>query len=290
MAEDIRCVIDMGTNSVRLLIAEVSRGIRVKFKTLTTVRLGEGMTDNLTPQAMERALSAIKGYKKIIDEDVGTVPVYCFATSALRDAANAQEFCERIKCEANYDIHILSGEEEARYAFLGAAEEGTGGVLDIGGGSTEVIFGKNNEIEFSESFDIGCVRAKQNMNGDFDAVLAQAKEMFSRVDFGKYEDMLMYAVAGTATTLACMDMRLAEYEPSRVTGYSLSDYAVRRMFTQYKGMTTADRERIVGLPVERADIIGYGMAIMIAFFEVSGRVSVLVSDRDNLEGALMARL
>ena len=153
-------VVDIGTNSARLMIAQAEDGkIKSLYKTLRTIRVGEGMTEHrsITQGAMQRTLDTLREY---LDMSRDCAAFYCFATSAVRDAVNRNEYVDFISENCGVEIDIISGESEATLGFAGSVG-GFGGMFDIGGGSTEVTVGTLNDFSFSRSFNIGTVRMLQ---------------------------------------------------------------------------------------------------------------------------------
>ncbi|MBQ9941822.1 MAG: Ppx/GppA family phosphatase [Christensenellaceae bacterium] len=290
--QDICYVIDIGTNSARMMKARVD-GERIsrEYKLTRTVRTGEGVhaTHMLCEAAIERTVGAIREFAEIIKSEGGSEP-YCFATSAVRDSKNAAEFVERVKNETGICVEILSGDEEARCGYAGAVGGGDGGIVDIGGGSTEVIFGKNGEIFYATSYDIGCVRALEWFKEDEEDCRSFARKLLRQVPYDRAEGMPFYAVGGTATSLAAVDQQLKEYDPNKVDGYVLTRRRVEELRRQMWAMSVEERRKVPGLTPTRAEIIQYGLSILSAFFEVSGRRQVTVRESDNLEGYLQRRM
>lgn len=147
--------IDIGTNSARLMLTALENDkIISRYKLLRTVRTGEGVhaTHRLSQAAIERTVSALKEFRTHINSEHPALPVFCFATSAVRDASNARELLNSVKNTAGFDIRVLSGEEEAEIGFLGAVPNGNGGIIDIGGGSTEFVLGKKQQANLPAQF------------------------------------------------------------------------------------------------------------------------------------------
>ncbi len=285
-------VIDIGTNSVRLMKAAVeNKTVRCVYKKLRTVRTGEGVnaSGRLSEGAIERTLGALREYREIIDHSEKS-DVFCFATSAVRDSSNAAYFVRRVREECGMQVRILSGDEEARYGFVGAVGKKDGGIIDIGGGSTEIIFGRDGQIEYARSFNIGCVRGLEMFDGCAGATVDWAIESLKEVPFEKTSGVPFYSIGGTASALAAVDLQLAEYDSRKVDGYILTSERSREMFGWLSAKTVEERREIIGMDRARADVIVFGLAILVAFFRVSGKENVIVSESDNLEGFLMCNL
>lgn len=287
-------VIDIGTNSVRMMKAAVADGwVKRLWKTLRTVRTGEGVnaSGRLSEAAIERTIGALKEYREIMEQEgFPAGECFCFATSAVRDSANRDEFVKRVAQACGIRVTILSGAEEARYGFAGAVGNGDGGIVDIGGGSTEIIFGRGGEIAYARSFDVGCVRGMEMFaEADIAKVTDWACALFAEAPFSQAEDLVFYAVGGTATALAAIDQHLAVYSEEKVQGYILTHGTIQKMMDWMGKMTLEERRHVIGMEPRRADVILYGLAILSAFFKVSGQKRVIVSEADNMEGYLLCR-
>lgn len=294
--------IDIGTNSMRLLVAEVEGGqILKKKKTVYYTRIGEGVnkTRRINEAAFERNLRALETIKEIcMEEEVDDYMI--FGTSALRDASNGGEFIAAAKRLHNMDIRILTGKEEASYGLLGVSSSlhlQDMLIMDVGGGSTELVMVSKEVPVFLKSVDVGAVRMK---------------EMFIRNDppleneIGKLElyvknkigDSLneiategeMVGIGGTATTLSSMIQEMECYDPDRINGSRVSRKELTELIEKMKTMNYEERVQITGLDEKRADIILAGMVIVKAVLEATGKDHFIVSDSDNLEGSIYARL
>lgn len=290
-------VVDLGTNSARLMIAHLEGGrVCSDFKTLRMIRIGEGMVDQrcILPAAMERTLSALKEFIEIADRyHVGT-HFFCFGTSAVREALNCDEFVRYIWRECGVGIDVITGEAEASLGFAGSVE-GYGGMFDIGGGSTEVMFGSMQDVWFGRSFSIGVVRCHAMFPGGdeanpeaFEAAHRHAGQVFSKIpDAG---DIVFTGIGGTATALAAIDLKLAEYAPERVQGHIITLPRMQALCAMLQGQSKEERKAIVGLEDKRADVIVFGAIIALEFMEAVGADHIIVSDRDNQEGYLALKL
>ena len=290
-------VVDLGTNSARLMVAHVEGGsVHSDLKTLRMVRIGEGMVSEqrIVPAAMERTAQALNEFKEVAQRyDVGK-HFFCFGTSAVREASNCDEFLRYIGRECGVGIDVISGEKEASLGFAGSVE-GYGGMFDIGGGSTEVMFGSLQDVWFQRSFYIGTVRSHAMFPGAddakpeaFAAAHRHAEEVFSAIpDPG---DIVFTGIGGTATALAAIDLKLEVYEPKRVQDHVITLERVQELCHMLEGMTMEQRKRLIGLEEKRADVIVFGSIIMLEFMEAVGATYVVVSDRDNQEGYLSLKL
>jgi len=296
-------VIDTGTNSTRLLVADVDDGILRELDRRTEItRLGEGVEigARLLPAARSRVEAAVEGYSKVIDS-LGALSVMVFATSSVRDAADGPAFIEDLAGTRNYSWSVLSGEEEARYAFSGATlgENGEGKILlfDIGGGSTEIVTGSCGRAVYSRSLQTGCVRVKERFFSSDPPSAAQMKAARTHVgallEGALTPDVLedvtkSIAVAGTMTTLAALDLGLEMYDREAVHGHVLSAGRIDDLLEMLSGMTVSEREAIGIMERGRADVITAGALIASLLIEIAGIDSVAVSENDILDGVALA--
>lgn len=290
-------VVDIGTNSARLMIAHIEDGrVAADYKTLRLIRVGEGMVDRrvIVPAAMERTRQALSEFLQISQEYGAAERFMCFATSAVRDAENRDEFTDYIRRECGVDVDIVSGDNEAILGFAGSVG-GFGGMFDIGGGSTEVMTGTLREPLFRHSFNIGTVRLLQMFpSADeadpraFKGARAHIRGIFN--DIPAPQGFTYTGIGGTATALAALDLELTEYDAERVHGHVLSIETVKRLEAMLMSKTKREREQIAGLPEKKADVIVFGAMLCREFMEQAGADSIVVSDSDNMEGYLNLKL
>ena len=317
--------IDCGTNSIRLLVADgETQGERVILNDLTRqmriVRLGQGVdrTGRLAPEAIERTLAAVREYKRMID-NLGATDIRFVSTSAMRDAENRQEFIEPVKDLLGVYPEVVPGTEEAALSFAGAAssvhayDRGKVLVVDIGGGSTEMVVGTLGKgVDAAYSADMGSVRVTEKFFAGCasdqpipDGVQAQASEWIDArldeaeeiVDFSSVRGVV--GVAGTITTIAAHALGLASYQPEKIDGAFLShadtDASVRFMLEQPLAVKAA----LGFMPEGRADVIAGGALI---WKRVMDRVTLRcentnhpivgahVSEHDILDGIALSML
>lgn len=295
--------IDIGTNSMRMMLCEtVGNSIVKKEKELIVTRIGKDLfeTGRISEKALVRNIEALKYFKNKADR-YGAEAVLAIATSAVRDASNGMEFVEAARIQAGVDIRIISGEEEAQLGIIGVmSEPGTASdsvlVLDIGGGSTELILGNKDRIDYSVSIQAGAVRMTEqfiNENPISDDAVNNLKqrlgglfqEPFDRL--GQEKIGRIIAIGGTATTTAaiyhCMDI----YKPEIVHNTSIDLSFISSTFERLKEMTIQERYLVKGLQKERADVIPAGLYIMKHVVEGLGMSSLTVSENDNLEGVVV---
>ena len=284
-------VIDIGTNTTRLLVAEVEYGKVVELERRTTItRLGQDVdaTGRLADEAMDRVAKAIAEYRQVID-DLGAEPVVAVATSAMRDSENGPDFHDRLQKTYGVDARTISGDEEARLTFLGTTAGRRADrelvVIDIGGGSTEYVAGRaGDDPSFHASTQMGSVRFTERfLKGDppgkqETAELAEAVRQ--AVPDVTAEHAI--AVAGTATSLAAID------GAQEVQGYRLSLESCERIAAMLAGKPLEERRKVPGLHPDRAPTIVAGALILTESIRSLGLSEVEVSDRDILHGAVLS--
>jgi exopolyphosphatase/guanosine-5'-triphosphate,3'-diphosphate pyrophosphatase len=298
-------VIDLGTNSTRLLIGHVE-GARVRevVRRTSVTRLGEGVdaSGRLTDEAMQRVFDTLQDYRRLIDHH-GAERVFALATSAVREADNAEDFRAELERRFGIDSRTISGEEEARLTFLGAtsAHPGDGAptlVVDIGGGSTEFVEGEpRREPTFHVSTRAGSVRQTERHIADDppapEQVASLAEEVRTIVRSDLPEEVRKrvrrgIAVAGTATSLAAIDQKLDPYDPSKVDGYLLELGACEQMLALLAELPLGRRRKVPGLHPARAPTIVAGTVILIEAMRACGLEAVETSESDILHGAAIA--
>jgi exopolyphosphatase / guanosine-5'-triphosphate,3'-diphosphate pyrophosphatase len=297
-------VVDIGTNSTRLLIAEVGDGGVEELDRRTTVtRLGEGLeaSGRLSDAAMSRVADALASYREAIDSH-GVERVVAVATSAMRDAANGPDFRDEIQGRFGMDARTISGDEEARLTFLGATAGRDAGaatlVIDIGGGSTEYVTGRPGaDPGFHVSTRMGSVRhTERHLQHDpptaaeLDALAEDARAIVETevpADVREPVDAGI-AVAGTATSLAAIDQELDPYDPEKVHGYRLSVARCEQLVARLAGLTVAQRRDLAGLHPDRAPTIVAGAVILLESMRAFGLDAIEISETDILHGAALA--
>jgi exopolyphosphatase/guanosine-5'-triphosphate,3'-diphosphate pyrophosphatase len=297
-------VVDIGTNSTRLLVAEVDGGTLNELDRRTTVtRLGEGLeaSGRLSDAAMARVSEALADYREALD-GLGAERVVAVATSAMRDAANGPEFRDEIERRFGIDARTISGDEEARLTFLGATAGRDPGaatlVIDIGGGSTEFVVGHaGGDPEFHVSTRMGSVRhTERHLHSDPPTaaeLAALAEDARAIVEADVPADVRAgvnagIAVAGTATSLAAIDQELDPYDPERVHGYRLGVASCERLLARLAGLTVAQRREVPGLHPDRAPTIVAGAGILLESMRACGLDGIEISENDILHGAALA--
>ena len=299
-------MVDIGTNSTRLLVANVDRtsgAIGDLHRESQVTRLGDKVDAGgcLSEEAMARVLATLGDYRATMDryECEANLAVL---TSAVRDASNGPEFTERVRSEFGLDARVLSGDEEAQLTFLGAMSDRDDRssdptvVIDIGGGSTEFIVGTNHTASFHVSVQAGVLRMSerhihsdppaptelQDLAADTRAIFLNGLPANQRSTVGR-----AIAVAGTATSAAAIDQELDPYDPERVHGYTLLLATVELLIARLADMTEARRREVVGLHPDRAPTIVAGMILLEEAMRAFGLDSVEVSEHDILRGGTL---
>ncbi len=293
-------VIDIGTNSVRLMLAEFDgKNVKALSKELETTRLGEGIAVNLNlrVRAMERTSLAVE---KFVNKAraVHADNIYVFATSALRDAPNKNILIDHVKSDIGVEIDVISGNDEAQIGYYGAfgiEHIGGGTLVDIGGGSTELASGMDGHVEYAYSAPVGAVRlfdicqdksTKISENDIFRMRRYIEERTFRLFSVRRYGETLT-GVSGTATTLAAIDKKMIKYDPKAINGTVLSYDRVREITEMLLGMTLEQRRKLKGLMPQRADIIPGGAMIMEYIMSRMGFSELRISESDSLEGYLL---
>jgi exopolyphosphatase / guanosine-5'-triphosphate,3'-diphosphate pyrophosphatase len=295
-------VVDIGTNSTRLLVADVSGDSITELQRESIVtRLGEGVdaTGALGDAPQARVFAALDQFAVAIEEHGADTRVVVM-TSAVRDASNGAEFAETVHSRYGLSGGTLSGDEEARLSFLGATVGRTDSapllVIDIGGGSTEMIVGSAGAVDFHVSTQVGVVRHSERylhsdpptaeelstMADDARRVIEAAVPADVRASVGS-----AVAVAGTATQCAAIDLELDPYDPERVEGHTLSRERIAELRDRLAALPLAERREVVGLDPARAPTIVAGTVVLLEVLGAFGLDAVEVSEHDILWGVAL---
>ena len=301
---DRLAAIDVGTNSVRLLVAEPdATSFTTVDRLMRITRLGQGVgaTGKLARDAIDRTLGVLREYRSVMDDlDVAPGRVRITATSAARDAANRDDFFVPAEAIVGAPVELLGGEAEGRLAFDGATadldpELGPFLVVDIGGGSTEF-----SVVDGTVSVDIGCVRLTE-LYLDHDPPLPEELHACIAVTTEHLKDVLrelpaaaqaqtVVGLAGTVTTAAAVEQGLATYDRDKVHGFRLTRDAAEDVFRTLATERRADRLHNPGLEEARADVIVGGLCVLVAIYRYLDLEEVLVSEADILDGLIRSQL
>jgi exopolyphosphatase/guanosine-5'-triphosphate,3'-diphosphate pyrophosphatase len=294
-------VIDIGTNSTRLLVADVAGGRVSPLERRSTVtRLGRGvdLSGHLSAEAIEDVCAAIGDYVGILEE-LGAETVDAIATSAVRDADNGSAFIAELRERFALSARVLDGEEEARLTYMGATSEHQPAeptlVVDIGGGSTELIVGTGSEVSFHDSLQAGVVRHTERCFGadpptaeEMEALATDVRGLIEASVGAGIEAGQGIAVAGTPTSLAAVEMELEPYDPTRVHGHVLALPSIQHMLSRLASVPLSERVEIPGLHPDRAPTIVAGVVILIETMRAFGLEEIAVSEHDILYGTALA--
>ena len=306
-------VVDIGTNSTRLLIADVdpaTRAVREIERRTTVTRLGQGVdhSGELQLEAMERVYAALAGYRELIDA-AGVEATTGVLTSAVRDARNGATFTDTVNERFGLGARTITGDEEARLTYLGATSgraddpgsrdaDASRVVIDVGGGSTELVAGHGATVDFHVSTQAGVVRQTERFlrsdpprPEELQQLQAEAEEIFeAAVPLAVRERTRSgIAVAGTATSCAAILQDLEPYDPARVHGFRLLRAQAEMLLPRLAGMTVEERKRVRGLHPDRAQAIVAGVILLVEAMRTFGLDEVEVSEHDILRGAALDR-
>lgn len=289
--------LDCGTNSLRLLVTDV-RGEEKRdvVREMRVVRLGQGVdeTGRFHPDALDRTLAVTREFGELATV-LGAQRIRFCATSAARDAENADELNDGVESILGVRPEVLTGEDEARASFLGATRSTTGSalVVDIGGGSTELVVGAEGDVQWSHSFDVGSVRLTERflpsdpVSIDEVTALEAYLDGLLRPQVSSLEPVSTFVgVAGTITTVAAHALELPSYDSSAIHGARISVDDMRTACLSLLRMSVADRRALPFMHPGRADVIGAGAMILDAVLDAVPLATdtVTVSEHDILDG------
>lgn len=279
--------IDIGSNSVRLMMWADGKTL---YKRMKTTRLGEGL--NFAPRLLEaacvRTAEAVAEFVQAARDD-GAEKVYAFATAAVRSAENPELFTDKVEKLCGIKVDIISGESEAQIGLMGALGDTDGGIIDVGGASTEVTVRAGGKIKYSKSVNIGTVRILDAAGRDLKKINEFIKDKiaaYGKADFSGYE---MYAVGGTATRLAAIKHGVREYNAEVLHGTVLTVKEVED-FSRLLTEMPVDEIRHTTICAKSADLIGGGAALLAAVMENFNIKKITVSESDNLEGYVLSKI
>jgi exopolyphosphatase/guanosine-5'-triphosphate,3'-diphosphate pyrophosphatase len=293
--------IDIGTNTVLLLVADVTRegAITPVVYEQRIPRLGKGVdaAKNLQPDAMQRVIDVLKEYRAFIaQQDVSATVVA--GTSAVRDAANREEFIRRVRSDVGFELEVLSGEEEAYWTYRGAISGIPGirkaTVVDIGGGSTEITVGDDRKILHSVSLDVGSVRLTERFfkhdpptHPELEAAITLVEEELARAGAFDFKNSVLVGVAGTATSLAVLAQGLKAFSIEAVTNYKLDIDTVYHLFRALRAMRVQEIRSLSSMMEGRSDVIVAGTLIVREIMAHCKFKEMIVSERGVRYGLLL---
>ena len=291
--------IDCGTNSIRLLIADITGGnFKEVLRTMEIVRLGQGVDQNKSfhPDAIARTLSAVEKFAQLIASK-GVEKIRFCATSATRDANNRELFTNGVKKILGVEVEVIPGEQEAVLSFIGATKElsqsdGPFLVVDIGGGSTEFVFG-SEKVEFAKSVNIGCVRMSERHLNLQPPTMAQIAEAIIDIDLAITQAAKvvpisqaksLVAVAGTATTVAAAALKLEEYDRYLIHLSRISAPAVHQVAAMFQSLNKDQITALGYMHSGRVDVITAGALVLSRIMAATGASEFIASESDILDG------
>ncbi len=291
--------IDCGTNSIRLLIADITgSNFKEVVRTMEIVRLGQGVDQNKSfhPDAITRTLSAVEKFAALIASK-GVEKVRFCATSATRDASNRELFTSGVKKILGVEVEVIPGEEEAALSFIGATKElsqsdGPFLVVDIGGGSTEFVFGAE-KVEFAKSVNIGCVRMSERHLTLQPPTMAQIAEAIVDIDIAITQAAKvvpisqaksLVAVAGTATTVAAAALKLVDYDRYLIHLSRISAQSVFQVAAMFQSMNKDQIAALGYMHPGRVDVITAGALVLSRIMAATGSSEFIASESDILDG------
>lgn len=279
----MKAVIDVGSNSVRLLLQSSKTE---KFIKITKLAEGLNLTGKLSDVAIKRTVSAVAFFKEKAVEN-NADKIYIFATAAVRSASNGYEFVNAVKYECNLDVDVISGEKEAEIGLLGVLKNNDGGIIDIGGASSEIITRINGKTVYSHSLNLGGVRILDACGQNLDKICDVCKNAVA--EYGKVPFSTYYGIGGTATSIVSVTLGLVEYDKKAVHGYLLKLSDVENAITLFSSKTVDERKSIIGLQPERADVILGATILLREIMLHVGIDHIIVSEDDNLDGYLISK-
>lgn len=287
--------IGIGSNSLRMLVAEIKDAqLHRVLRDREGLRVFAALDKNgqITPEMMEQATRSVEAMRQKALE-AGAETVWLFATSAVRDARNQRTFAQTLWRGTGLQLDVCSGELEARLSFMGATGTVRSGMIDIGGGSTEIVIGQKDRIEFADSLQMGAVRLYRlaPIHTAEEALAVQKRaatilEPHKRTLLALTRPGEWVGVGGTFTTAAALVQNISWAERKRIHGFPLRKEDVRACMARLADMPLVERLELQGLQPQRADIIVHGLAILLCCMDELGIDTIAVSEYGNLEGYL----
>ena len=279
--------IDVGSNSVRLMVMADGKTL---YKQLDTTRLAEGLAGSgvLKPEAIERTARAVQLFAAAAELNGAGTP-HVFATAAVRSSKNGADFVARVKALTGIDVDVLSGEEEAACGILGALRGRDGGIIDLGGASTEITLQQGGKTLYSKSVNIGTVRLFDMAGQDRSALQAAIDNSLNGYGSLSLDGKDIYGIGGTATSLAALYHELEKYDPKVVEGTVLTREWLCAEAEKLLSLTVEERRALRGMEPRRADVIAGGCLLMYSILNRFNADRITVSESDNLEGYVLLK-
>lgn len=293
-------IIDIGTNSMRLLLTNYEEGqFKNRKKIINTTRLGKGLdqSGNISKESIQRNISALEEFKKICTEEK-CQEIFCMGTEALRKAKNSDVFVEKARTELGLDVEIINGEKEAQLGYLGVMgglpkQDSNILVIDIGGGSTEFIIGDDKAIKFKKSLDIGAlvlsdryIREYPVDDSTLEAIDNELEDKLENIisDLVEYGELSVVGIGGTITSVSAIQQELEQYSMDKIHMSKINRNNLISQIDKIKGMDLEEIRLLKGLQKKRAEIILCGELILEKIITKLDKFELLVSEYDNLEG------
>lgn len=280
-------VIDIGSNSVRLMLWADGKTL---YKKLHTTRLGDGLSysTRLKQEAIKRTVNAVADFKRQALSD-GAQAVYAYATAAVRSSENGGDFVAATYNSCGIVVDVLSGEQEAAVSLSGALGTGDGGIIDVGGASTEVTVRTGGKVVYSHSANVGTVRILDAAGRDLEKIKQFISGKIAEYGEVKFPEVSFYAVGGTASCLGAVKHGIVQYQPQIIDGTKLS---ATEIHSYAKRLTSLPVEEIKRTTIcqNSADLIGGGACLMAMVMDKFCIESITVSESDNLEGYVTEKI
>lgn len=295
----MNAVIDVGSNTVRLLIGECRDGIlqSCRYHRRITRLAGAISADNMLAEAsMSRTIAALQSYSEIL-ESQGVTEVKAVGTAALRRAANRPEFIDRVRLQTGIAIDVIDGLEEARLMATGALSvidprPESALIIDIGGGSTEFVCVIDEQVVFQKSYPMGVVQLceeftdRESRHTYIKSILSDLQEQLEQKQLAT-DHLQLIGTAGTITTLAAIDLKMTQYDPALINNHHLDFVWLNETLTHLCSLTDTQREELDGMEKGRGDLIVPGLEIVCRLVEMFRRDKLIVADSGLMEGALL---
>lgn len=276
-------IIDVGSNSVRLMLHDGEKTVK-KICKITKLAEGLGLNSTLNDQAIERTVEAVCFLVDAAQKN-GVKKPYIFATAAVREAKNGNVFCNIVYNKTSIAVDVVKGENEAELGFLGSVGLNDGGIIDIGGASTEIVVKNGGKFAYKKSVDIGVVKIRDYRDfgySDYNSLISSKIK-----EYGEIPKTSFFGIGGTATSVAAMMQELDIYDPKKIDGFVIEKKPLLLLFKKLSKKSVEEIVQMKGIQFGRADVIFGGVALLCGLFEKIGIDSITVSEKDNLEGYLI---
>lgn len=280
-------IIDIGSNSIRLLLSDGEKAIEDKKVIRTQLAQNLASTGILCEEAMQRSIEAIKGLCDYAKSQ-GATYVWPFATEAVRSAKNKEVFLGRLK-DLGIDVDLLPSQYEAKLGFYGAYYGGRVGVMDVGGASSEIAVGDENGLYYSKSIPIGIVKIKDMCHEDYSLVNSYIDDKIKGYgDIPQFDELI--SIGGTASSFATIAQELDPYDSKKVDFYRLTYKEIEDMVNRIHELPFDERGSVKGLSLKRIDVIVGGGLLIMKIMKMLNKDSIVVRESDNQEGYLQYKL